>query len=124
MMIQTLSMGTVSKLFEDLETRYQKQIASKFGLDHTVLMSALHSLAYIRNLCAHHSRVWNRELRIRPKIPKQMAHRLQGPSNRLGAVILIIECLLASVSPDSHWRQGLDALLRKHPDVSRKAMGL
>nr|WP_245153128.1 Abi family protein [Xanthomonas oryzae] len=34
-----------------------------------MLKSWLHALTSIRNICAHHSRLWNRELGIRPELP-------------------------------------------------------
>ena len=33
-----------------------------FGIDEKILSSWIHTLVYIRNLCAHHSRIWNRTL--------------------------------------------------------------
>jgi abortive infection bacteriophage resistance protein len=35
------------------------------------LASWLHTLTFIRNCCAHHSRLWNRELSIRLGIERQ-----------------------------------------------------
>jgi len=124
MMIQTLSMGSVSRMFEDLQTEHQKPIALMFGMDHRVLISVLHSLAYVRNLCAHHSRLWNREFRIQPMIPKQLAKTFKGPSNRLGIVLILMEMILLQISPETAWKEGLDTLLQKHPKIHKKSMGL
>ncbi len=33
-----------------------------FGIDEKILSSWIYTLVYIRNLCAHHSRIWNRTL--------------------------------------------------------------
>ncbi|WP_411741468.1 Abi family protein [Pseudomonas sp. BF-RE-29] len=48
----------------------KKAIASRFNLPFEVLASWLHTLTFIRNCCTHHSRLWNRELSIRPSLPK------------------------------------------------------
>lgn len=124
MMIQTLSLGSVSRLYEELNTPYQKAIASKFDLDHIILISALHALSYLRNLCAHHSRVWNREFRIKPKIPRHKASTFTGPIDRLSAMIVIIDLLLACIAPESIWKDSLNKLLDEHPNVHKKSMGL
>ena len=41
----------------------------KFGLNHQILSSWLHSISYVRNLCAHHSRLWNHQMTIKPTVP-------------------------------------------------------
>lgn len=49
-------------------------ISSHFGLHHTVLLSWIESFVYIRNICAHHGRLWNRKLIISSKWPKRTIH--------------------------------------------------
>ena len=56
----------------------QKQLSGQIGLPANVLQNWLFCLNYIRNLCAHHSRLWNRELGYpsicaRPKKPPGVA---------------------------------------------------
>ncbi|WP_349293799.1 Abi family protein [Marinobacter sp. M3C] len=36
-----------------------------------LLQSWLHTLTIVRNICAHHARLWNRELGIKPELPKK-----------------------------------------------------
>ena len=41
----------------------QRLIASRYGLsDPKVMVSWIRSLNYLRNVCAHHSRLWNRNM--------------------------------------------------------------
>jgi abortive infection bacteriophage resistance protein len=123
MMVQTLSMGTLSRLYARLLLPYQKTIATKFGLDHKILTSVLHSLSHLRNLCAHHSRVWNRELRIKPRLPHVVRATYSGPPDRIGALVCILSFLLEKISPDTQWQGHFDALLAEHPSVHRRSMG-
>jgi len=68
MMAELLSMGTWSQMYENLANRSdRKKISDAFKLPPLEFESWLHSLTYIRNLCAHHSRLWNRHFTITPK---------------------------------------------------------
>ena len=42
-------------------------IAQSIGIHHSLLISWLESFVYIRNICAHHSRLWNIILTIKPE---------------------------------------------------------
>jgi len=69
MCIELLTIGEISRLYCGLKQNKDKQeIANFFGLHYTVFSSWLHTLTYVRNICAHHARLWNRELAIRPDI--------------------------------------------------------
>jgi abortive infection bacteriophage resistance protein len=60
MIIEALSLGTCSKMFDNIQSKeIWNAISSYLGQHTTVLESWIRSLAYIRNLCAHHSRLWN-----------------------------------------------------------------
>jgi hypothetical protein len=56
----------------------KKAVAVYFGVMEPVLVSWLHSLVYVRNICAHHARFWNKELRISAKIPKKPVNEWPG----------------------------------------------
>ncbi len=56
------NLSMICKCLRDEED--QQRIASVFLLDTEVFLSWLHSLSYLRNLCAHHMRLWDRRLSI------------------------------------------------------------
>ncbi len=62
MSLEVVSMGLLSKLFENLKKSNEKiAIAKAFGLPTVfILESWMHSLSHLRNVCAHHCRLWNR----------------------------------------------------------------
>ncbi|MCK6253687.1 Abi family protein [Pseudomonas fragi] len=108
--LEELSLGTVSTLFNAIGKNVDKKaIASRFHLPFEVLASWLHTLTFIRNCCAHHSRLWNRELSIRPSLPKAWvipnapADRPQ-PKQRLYIVLTMLAYLTDLISPDSQWK--------------------
>ncbi len=127
--------GRVSSLYKDLRGgRSKRAIADHFGLDDSTMASWLHCLVYLRNICAHHSRFWNREFSIAPRIPRkpgnawlidtaaQTAHaRLQN--NRAYFVLSMILYLLQTVNPKNTFVRKFRRLLEKYPNIDIKAMG-
>ncbi len=122
MVFEVLSLGTVSQVFKNLLRSAQKPVARVFGLDGTVLSSWIHAISYLRNLAAHHQRLWNRSFTIKPVIAKQYAGDLADPG-RFYAQAVMIEVLLKVVAPDTRWGQRLAALLAQHPSVRADRMG-
>jgi abortive infection bacteriophage resistance protein len=93
------------------------------ALDEKVLQSWLHHLTHVRNTCAHHSRLWNREFTITALLPRTkpagLAVQLNDGSRRLyNTLVLLLHCM-DLVAPHHHWRRRLAALLSAHRiDVS------
>ena len=70
-MVEEITLGTLSHLYKNLSKDSDKKaIARGLGLEAPLLESWLHTLTAVRNICAHHSRLWNRELGIKPAVPK------------------------------------------------------
>jgi abortive infection bacteriophage resistance protein len=68
---EIMSLGSLSYLFQGLLPDLQRRICSGLGIPQFVLRSWLHHITYLRNTCAHHGRLWNRELAIRASIPRK-----------------------------------------------------
>lgn len=84
MATEVMSFGSLSKLFTGLLPGLQRSVGSCFQVAMEVLRSWIHHLVYIRNICAHHGRLWNREFAIRPKLPHKSPEwkRRVGHDNR------------------------------------------
>lgn len=123
MATELLSLGTVSLLYKSLSPTIKRRIAAEYTVTDRHLASWLHSLSYIRNVCAHHKRVWNRELAIKPQIPTRSAwlHELQS-NERVYCILVILQHMLTVVSPRSRWRDRLFSLFDEHPDVPLSPM--
>lgn len=122
MIFEILSFGTVSQVFKNLSRENQKLVAKSYGLDGSVLASWMHSITYLRNLAAHHQRLWNRSYTIKPIIAKQYASELMEPT-RFYAQAIIIQVLLKIVAPESQWAIKLGSLFSAHPKVNIQQMG-
>lgn len=128
MAAEVASFGTLFTFYRYLNFLEQRQLASELGLPANVLQSWLFYLNYIRNLCAHHSRLWNRELGIRPLIPDRKNapdwHVPATPDNRRTfAVLTLLRWLLRRIAPQSQWTKRLRELLQSYPDIPLNLAG-
>lgn len=122
---ELLSFGTISRLYSCLRPNIKQRIAASYQTQDYLLSNWLHVLNYIRNICAHHKRLWNRQLAIRPKLPSRNIRPLGSvpSSTHLYAAMAITQYLMLSISPHSKWSERLKALLAEHPSVPLHAMG-
>ena len=130
-MLEELTLGELSHLFSGLaRDADRKAIAQGLQLPAPLLASWLHTLTVVRNICAHHARLWNRELGIRPERPRQAQFHwpayLQAdtPLTRVAVVLAILHHLMQHASPNTRWQQRLAELLNDFPHIPRRAMGL
>lgn len=129
MAIEVMDFGTILTLFRGVDQYTKRTVAGRYGVSAKVLESWLVSLNYVRNACAHHARLWNRVLSVRPLIPRQnnvpAFHTPSAPSpERLYAILTILRYLLNHIAPQSHWAQRLERLwAEKHPSIPIQRMG-
>ncbi len=138
MIFEIASFGTLSNIYENLKpTRSKRDIAQYFGLDDRTFTSWMHGIVYIRNVCAHHSRLWNKKLSIAPVLPvtpvNQWLNVTTNTNTVTGAISLInnrtyyilsmILYLLHSVNSNNKFKDKFYHLLSKYPNVDPAAMG-
>ena len=126
---ETMTFGQMLTMFRRCEMHVQRTIATGCGLAGKVLRSWLLTFNYVRNLCAHHARLWNRELAVKPLIPYERREpHWHAPvpvgNNRLFVVLTMLSCLMRHVAPHSQWRQRLYNLFDRYPDIPIAAMGM
>jgi abortive infection bacteriophage resistance protein len=122
MIIECLSFGLISKLFHNLADRsVRKQIGDVFGQFSETMKSWMQCLTYVRNLCAHHARLWNRTFVIQPvNVPRHLEKKNQGS---FYAQAYIISKLLDKIAPGNHWKARLYQLFEKYSAVSISKLG-
>lgn len=126
MAVELMSFNTVLKMLQGIDKKHQKDIARTYGVTEEVLISWLYSLLYIRNLCAHHGRLWNRKLGLKPLIPRHDPrwHKpIQVENSRMFAVLTILVYMLKIIVPRSHWKERLYTLFSRFPEVEIEKMG-
>ena len=129
MAVEIMSFGSISQLIDSLKREDQIILAKQFGLHTSILMSWLHTFAYVRNICAHHARFWDRKLAIAMVAPKD-GRWVDVNTSRIGAALLAINQFLHKLPIDkgiiSEWRSEVEALFSRKIEVDDflGAMGL
>jgi abortive infection bacteriophage resistance protein len=123
-MVEIVSFNTLSKLFASLKDPLRVKIIKNLDIKPSVFQSWLHTLAYVRNICAHHSRLWNKMLAIEPMIPKNQK-LLHGLNNKklffmLTAILFILNKL---IDDGFDFKKEVKALLNRYDFVDKDAMG-
>ena len=134
MSVELLYFSELSKICQNLNSRSDRtDIAKDFGVkDDGVFCSWLHTLNYVRNICAHHARLWNILLDITPtkyinKDPDRIwlsSSEIQTvQSSKLYYTLCLILYLLQTVNPKTNFRKHFKDLLAKYPNVNVGYMG-
>ena len=100
----------------------QDTIASQYGVEQRpVFATWLRSLNHLRNVCAHHSRLWNRNI-VEPKLPSSAELAWVTPFEtdaharaRCFLLLKITRHLLGMVNPRSSWPDRMKAHLLAFP---------
>ena len=71
---EIMDWGSLTYLYEFSPRSVQDAISSRCGLNAPQLHSWLKALNIVRNICAHHGRLFNRVHTISPKLPAQGIH--------------------------------------------------
>ena len=122
--IEVWDFGLMSQMFAMMNVADQEKISTKYGLtDWQVFQSWLRSLNYLRNLAAHHSRLWNRNIIDQPKLPAKgsvnWCDDFLGKADLIAKPFLLLAIcrhLTLKICPGTQWHNRLKALLLAFPD--------
>lgn len=123
--VELMTMGQLSKWYSNIAVRADRQaISANFGLNERVTTSFCEHLSLVRNIAAHHSRLWNR------KITKQMVLPTQGPADLLTSLwalppphqnsrkiyntLTMTLYLMNVIAPNHHWKARIKDLISSH----------
>ena len=122
MLTEIISFGTLSRIVENLSDRQiQRLIARDLALSQTQLVSWMRCLCYVRNICAHHGRLWNRELSVKPELLQRW--RMQGVTrDKLYVVLLVVLHLLHEIAPNCNWKERVSDHILSNQDIAVSAM--
>lgn len=125
---EILELGHLSRLYQGLNDADALEIADAFGVPTKKLMASwLASVNYVRNVAAHHARLYNRKLQNAPARPRQgvipLLDHLRVESTPKGAfgvynVLAVIAYLQRSIGDSSSWRHQVVALLEDFPSTA------
>jgi len=117
---EIMSLGSLSRWFQNLKPNpVRKKIAKTFKVHESVLESWLHHLTVIRNISAHHGRLWNRRFTVIPakpeSYPKILVNEFNSSRKIYNSLLLLIH-LMDCVSPQHHWKAKLKDLVKQSPN--------
>lgn len=122
--LEATTFGPLSYLYASLLLPYRKAIAKAFGFDEKILVTWFRSINLLRNVCAHHSRLWNKNNLVNaPGVAKSL--RAEFPDHtdrgRVAARAVPLVALLAVIDPESDWKQRFKSVLLSAPAAMAKA---
>jgi abortive infection bacteriophage resistance protein len=119
---EAITFGTLSRFYSNLHIKNQKLVAAGFGFNYETLISWFRSLNGIRNVCAHHNRLWNSAIFVdQPSSKKELKAEIQN-STTFYARAVVIWGLLKKIDPNSTWHTELKSLINTH-QINAQAMG-
>lgn len=108
--IEIWDFGLLSHLFSGLTHADQKAIALTYSAsDGQTFAKWLRSLNYIRNVAAHHGRLWNLNVVERSPVPRNLPNSLDNARPYL--YFCLMQLLLQIIAPDSSWGERVKSLL-------------
>lgn len=129
--VETMSLGGLSRWFENTrDTAVKKEVMQGLNVPTIeILEDILHALTPVRNVCAHHGRLWNRRFAMSLPAIKRLRDRLIPPNapnhqdHHLYNYLVVMEFLMQRINPGSSWKARLKTLLGTLSDQDRRAMG-
>lgn len=133
---EVLELGQIARLYDGLRNDIATEMAAAFNVPSKKLMNSwVQSVNYVRNISAHHARLFNRKLVASPKRPNPnqiplLAH-LSDPNSpkQFGTynALAIMAYILRSIDPKGNWSARVAEHLKAFPSVPNltvDAMGL
>jgi abortive infection bacteriophage resistance protein len=153
--VETLSLGALSRWFKATkDNEAKREVAKSLGMPTVeVLEQVLHALTPVRNICAHHGRLWNRRLTLQlPRIKRlngqmvierisatrthsrpcdqcglsleqQQATVQEQPARQIYNYLLVMAHLMLRINPRSSWRTRLKQHIQQANPDQQQAMG-
>lgn len=110
---ELMSFGLLSRWYALLKDRGDRQaVSAPFTLDEKIFVPMVQHISTVRNICAHHGRLWNRKLKATLKLPKsnppELANALNRTANdKLYNTLAFLKYLLDQCDPTNTWGQRL-----------------
>lgn len=123
---EIMEFGHLSRMYAGLKNSMATEIATSYGAPSKRIMGSwIASLNYVRNVAAHHARLFNRKLVSAPKRPAKghvplLDHLKDEESSKqvfgLYNVLAVMAYLLRSIDPDCGWAGRVVSLLEAFPE--------
>ena len=123
MVMEIVTFSHLSITYSNLkDTSIKSKISNDFGIPYPLFENWLLVLTYTRNICAHHSRFWNRDLAIKGlKSTKQLPFKWIDQNgiarNKSYFYLSIVKYLLDRINPNNSFKENIKNLFIKYPNI-------
>lgn len=129
--VELWDFGMLSTFLAGMAASDQAAVAAKYGVHRPELLAGwMRAINHVRNICAHHGRLWNRSPADQPKPPKAgeialLDHLASDPfaQTRLYGVAAPMQYLLRFINPTTSWPDRLRRHLDGFPTAPGVAVG-
>lgn len=126
MLREIASFGFWAQVYEALQPRDRRQVANLWRhpdgqrIDDELLLSWLWSISILRNRCAHHTRITNRNFPFAPKLPDKNPSKdlFYSKTDDLRTLLVIVFILTRSANPEFDLRGKLLSLFQVFSSVN------
>lgn len=124
--VELMTIGQLSRWFSNIKARQdRKDITKIYDIDENIMVSFCEHLSLVRNIAAHHSRLWNRDItkkmRLPNKGPNDLLNSLWKLDNlndrrlkKLYNTLTMTLYLMNTITPGHHWKEGFKRLVKTH----------
>ena len=127
MVVETFTIGSLNKLYQNINPKDKKEIVEYLGFTSDAkfirFSNWLFALSVIRNICAHHSRLFNRIFRISPSKHEKIEEFKGADNNRFYYIAMIINYYLITMAQDNSYENDLQILFNRYKSVDKTKMG-
>jgi abortive infection bacteriophage resistance protein len=107
--------GLLSRFLSGISHNDLCIIAARYNVPRPELLASwIRSMNHVRNICAHHSRLWNRSPSDQPRVPRAgeiplLDHLVTDKYAQVHiyAVAAVMQYILKTINPSSQWKQRL-----------------
>lgn len=116
-MKEFLTFGAASRILKDLSGPIRTGVGSQFGVPKdTIFTNWVECLADLRNICAHHDRLFNRSFQKQPG-NLNSATVPTAPRNKLKAILECLDHMLGQRGVPVHITAKVGAIISRFPQV-------
>ena len=114
-LIEILSFSTISKIFKNINTTDKNEFSRfYYKYNSNIVENWIHHFSIIRNICAHHGRLYNKTLFPKLKLLKEDNI---NPTMRIFDSLFIFNKIIFDSTSWSRFLEKLDSLIFKYKDI-------
>ena len=127
---EVMSLGQLSRWYHSTILPVRKLVAAHYDLHYKTLGSLLRHLVTVRNFCAHHELLWDREFITKLSRPNRMGS-FQSPmaffneteNGKLYNTLVMVSYLTTVITNNKSWTRDLVSLMDLYPNIPQERMG-